>query len=77
MPMMICEGCGESVQTAFCPSCGRRMRPTDAIPDTYPGATQRVVYRRHMSAPRLWLLRFSALCLLLAGVVLVVAAVRA
>jgi hypothetical protein len=77
MPTMICEGCGGGVQTTFCPSCGRRMRPTDVIPDTYPGATHRVVYRRHMSARRLWSLRVSALFLLLAGLVLVVAAVRA
>ena len=75
-PAMICEGCGADVDSAFCPSCGRRMRPTDAlVPE--PELRYRVVHRRHMSSSRLWLLRISALLLLFAGVALVVAAVSA
>ena len=73
---MICEGCGASVDTAFCPSCGRRMRATDGLP-AEPELRYRVVHRRQMSTTRLWLLRVSALFLLLAGLALVVAAVSA
>ena len=75
-PPMICDGCGANVDSAFCPSCGRRMRPTDALV-AEPEVRYRVVHRRHMSSARLWALRLSALVLLLAGVALVVAAVSA
>ena len=75
-PPMICEGCGADVDSAFCPSCGRRMRPTDGLV-AEPELRYRVVHRRHMSTTRLWLLRVSALFLLVAGVALVVASVSA
>jgi hypothetical protein len=72
---MICEGCGQNADSPFCPSCGRRMRPTNGLP-AEPDLRYRVVYRRRMSAARLWLLRVTALFLLLAGVILVTAAVQ-
>ena len=75
-PPMICEGCGADVDSAFCSSCGRRMRPTDGLV-AEPELRYRVVHRRHMSTTRLWLLRVSALFLLVAGVALVVASVSA
>jgi hypothetical protein len=52
------------------------MRPTDGLV-AEPELRYRVVYRRHMSSGRLWLLRISALFLLVAGVALVVASVVA
>jgi hypothetical protein len=69
-----CEGCGATVGSAFCPNCGRRMRPTDGVP-AEPELRYRVVRRRYISSARLWLLRVSALLLLLAGVALVAAAI--
>jgi hypothetical protein len=51
------------------------MRPTDGLV-AEPELRYRVVHRRHMTT-RLWLLRVSALFLLVAGVALVVASVSA
>jgi len=72
---MICEGCGGPVDSPFCPRCSRRMQPTDGLP-AEPDLQFRVVYRRHMSAARLRLLRFSAMVLLLGGLILVIAALQ-
>jgi len=52
------------------------MRPTEGLA-AEPELRYRVVHRRHMSSSRLWLLRISALLLLVAGLALVVAAVSA